>query len=190
MNSLAHTFLSGIDKQVIIGNFIGDFVKGQSYSQFPVGIQKGILLHRSIDSFADNSPIVKKSKEFFKPLYGRYAGIIVDIVYDHFLSTHWHLYSAMRREYFIQYVYSCLCQYSCILPKRAQQLIPSIAYNNWMRYYASYYGLEKVLSRMALRTSLPHHTATCMQILRSNYTELEHNFNDFFPELQKYVLTL
>ncbi|HON52119.1 MAG TPA: ACP phosphodiesterase, partial [Bacteroidales bacterium] len=52
------------------------------------------------------------------------------------------------------------------------------------------YRLEKVLSRMALRTSLPHHTATCMQILRSNYTELEHNFNDFFPELQKYVLTL
>lgn len=187
MNSLAHTFLSGINEQIIVGNFIGDFVKGNAHSNYPTNIQKGILLHRNIDNFADTSPIVKESIQIFKPIYGRYAGIIVDIIYDHLLSIHWNTYSHIPREIFIQYTYTCLLKYRSILPKRAQQLVPSIVYNNWMRYYASFYGLEKVLSRMAIRTSLPHHTSECLHILQKNYGELESHFQFFFPKMQAHI---
>ncbi|HOS83671.1 MAG TPA: ACP phosphodiesterase [Bacteroidales bacterium] len=187
MNSLAHSFLSGTDEQVIVGNFLGDFVKGNSHTLYPPAIQKGILLHRSIDNFADNSTIVKQSILIFKPIYGRYAGIIVDILYDHLLSTHWNSYTNIQRDVFIEFTYNSLLKYYHLVPKRAQQLIPSLVYNNWMRYYASFYGLEKVLSRMATRTSLPQHTMECIDVFKRNYKELELHFQEFFPELQNFV---
>lgn len=185
MNFLAHAFLSGSNDFKIIGNFIGDFVKGNTHKTYPKRIQEGILLHRAIDNFTDNSAITKESKLIFSPLYGKYAGIIVDIVYDHFLSVHWNSYSNTSREYFIAHVYNILSQYYYILPQRAQQLIPSIIYHNWMRYYASFYGLEKVLQRMEVRTSLPKQSHTCIEILRENYSELNAQFEGFFKEIQK-----
>lgn len=185
MNFLAHAFLSGPNDFIIIGNFIGDFVKGNTHKIYPKHIQQGILLHRAIDSYIDNSKIAKESKTTFAPLYGKYAGIIVDIVYDHFLSVHWNSYTNISREYFIAYVYKILSQYYHMLPQRAQQLIPSIIYHNWMRYYASFYGLEKVLQRMEVRTSLPKHSDMCIQTLRKNYTMLNNQFIEFFDSIQK-----
>ncbi|HPH16245.1 MAG TPA: acyl carrier protein phosphodiesterase, partial [Bacteroidales bacterium] len=123
----------------------------------------------------------------FKPIYGRYAGIIVDILYDHLLSTHWNSYTNIQRDVFIEFTYNSLLKYYHLVPKRAQQLIPSLVYNNWMRYYASFYGLEKVLSRMATRTSLPQHTMECIDVFKRNYKELELHFQEFFPELQNFV---
>jgi len=187
MNFLAHTFLSGQNDFNIIGNFIGDFVKGNKHETYPKQIQQGILLHRAIDSFTDNSAITKESKSIFTPLYGKYAGIIVDVMYDHFLSIHWNNYSNTSREHFITHVYKILWQYYYILPQRAQQLIPSIIYHNWMRYYASFYGLEKALQRMETRTSLPKQSHACIEILRDNYSELNAQFEDFFYLIQKEI---
>jgi len=185
MNYLAHSFLSGNSPEIIAGNFIGDFVKGNSLNNYPNQIKQGILLHRAIDSFTDNSKIVKQSKEFFNPVYGKYSGIIVDVVYDFFLSQHWNLYSNCNREDFINFMYDCIEKYRLLFPLRAQKLVPSIIYHNWIRYYASYYGLEKVLSRMSIRTSLPNKTRDCIGILRNNYKELDDQFLEFFGEIQK-----
>lgn len=187
MNYLAHCYLSNNDEQTLVGNFIGDFVKGSNHSLYPDKIQQGILLHRKIDSFTDNSEIVKESKRIFSPSYGRYSGIIVAVVYDHFLSTHWTEHSHLPREVFIQNTYNTLHKHYQILPPRAKKLIPSIIYHNWMRYYASFYGLEKVLTRMAKRTSLPAETKECIVILKENYNELDAHFLKFFKELKDYV---
>lgn len=187
MNSLAHAYLSGSDEHIIVGNFIGDFVKGNSHTLYPTKIQKGILLHRSIDSFTDNSPIVKESKQIFRPIYGKYSGIIVDIVYDHLLSVNWHTYSHGSRELFIQYIYTCLLKYYEIAPLRAKQVIPSLVFNNWMRYYASFYGLEKVLQRMSNRTSLPQQTTTCIMLCKQHYSTLNSHFLEFFPTIRQHV---
>lgn len=188
MNFLAHTFFSRYNEQELVGNFIGDFVKGNRYTQYPPEIQKGILLHRFIDRFTDTSAIVKESKQVFSPIYGRYSGIIVDVVYDHFLSVHWHSYTDLPRETFIEYVYAVITKYYYSLPARPQKLIPSIIYHNWMRYYASFYGIDKVLSRMAIRTSLPQNTDVCIQVLKSNYSTLEAHFLEFFSDIQQEVL--
>jgi len=185
MNYLAHTYLSGNSEGVIVGNFIGDFVKGSNYKHFSSDIQKGILLHRAIDSYTDSSPIVKQSKSYFAPLYGRYSSIIVDIVYDHFLSSHWKEFSNVSREFFIQNTYIIILKYYAILPSRAHRLIPSIVYHNWMRYYASFYGLEKVLSRMATRTSLPQQSSECIKIIKANYDALDKEFLEFFDSIRR-----
>ena len=82
MNYLAHTFLSGTDDEIIVGNFIGDYVKGRDYNLYSPAVKKGILLHRRIDSYTDKHKIVHQSMSYFAPRYHKYAGIIIDILYD------------------------------------------------------------------------------------------------------------
>ena len=187
MNFLAHTYLSQHDDLEMLGNFIGDSVKGNSYEQFSPLIKKGIILHRAIDTFTDNSEIVKESKKIFYPIYGRYAGIIVDVLYDHFLSIHWHTYSNVPREVFITRVHTVLKTYYKSLPYHSRRIIPSVIYNNWMRYYASFYGIEKVLTKMASRTTLPHSIKECVLVLKQDYSQLESHFKEFFYHIQQFV---
>ena len=87
MNFLAHIYLSGDDDELKIGNFIADSVKGKKFSQFPDQVQKGITLHRKIDSYTDSHPIVRESVLRLFPKYGHYSSVIVDILYDHFFSS-------------------------------------------------------------------------------------------------------
>ena len=86
MNYLAHVYLSGSDQNIMIGNFIADSIKGSKYLEYPIAIQKGILLHRKIDSFTDHHPSFRNSTKKLHQRYGHYSGIIVDIFYDHFLA--------------------------------------------------------------------------------------------------------
>ncbi len=183
MNFLAHSFLSGQNNFILIGNFIGDFVKGKQHETYQKEIQQGILLHRFIDSFTDNSAITKESKKIFAPVYGKYAGIIVDIIYDHCLSVHWDSYTNIPRESFIAHVYKVLSIYHHVLPLRAQQLIISIIYHNWMQFYVSFYGIKTVLQKMATRTTLPEHSDECIQILKDNYAILNEQFQEFFHSI-------
>lgn len=92
MNYLAHLALSHDNSGVMLGNFIGDYVKGSNYSRYSPKVRTGILLHRKIDDFTDNHPIVKESSLLLKDAYGRYAGVIVDMFYDHFLASDWDKY--------------------------------------------------------------------------------------------------
>ena len=86
MNFLAHIYLSGEDTPLMIGNFIGDFVKGNEYKNFPADIQNGVLLHREIDSYTDSHEIVLESKKRLREKYRHYSGVITDIFYDHYES--------------------------------------------------------------------------------------------------------
>ena len=87
MNYLAHIYLSGDDDEdLMIGNYIGDCVKGRRISDYPFRIQCGLLLHREIDSFTDTHPVYLQSKRRFMPVAGHYAGVVCDVVYDHFLA--------------------------------------------------------------------------------------------------------
>ena len=87
MNYLAHAYLSFGHEEILVGNMISDFVKGKKKFDYSLGIQKGIALHRAIDSFTDDHPVTKLAKQFFKAEYGLYAGAFMDVVYDHFLAN-------------------------------------------------------------------------------------------------------
>src|SRR5690606_38990711 len=92
MNFLSHLYLSGKSTEIIIGNFIGDFVKGAKMDDYPPEVTKGIKLHREIDFFTDNHPVVMKSKDKLRVKHGHYAGVVVDMFYDHFLAVDWESY--------------------------------------------------------------------------------------------------
>jgi acyl carrier protein phosphodiesterase len=82
MNFLAHLYLSGDDKDVMLGNLIADSVKGKDYLAYRPGIQEGILLHRKIDHFTDEHPVVERSKHLLRPKYHKFAGVVTDMFYD------------------------------------------------------------------------------------------------------------
>lgn len=96
MNYLAHIYLSGKNRQIQIGNFVGDAVKGKAYNSYPDFFRKGILLHRLIDSFADTHPAVKEAVSLGKPLFGRYSAAVTDIFFDHFLALGFPQYTGQK----------------------------------------------------------------------------------------------
>lgn len=188
MNFLAHMYLSGESDQIKIGNFIGDYVKGKGYEKYKGGIRYGILLHRKIDAFTDSHPIVKRSKECFTEKYHKYAGVITDIVYDHFLTVQWNEFSGSDLKKIINHSYSILLKRYKYLPVRVQQFLPHFVIYNWMGSYHSFEGLERVFDRMAMKTSLPKNSKNSVNELRENYSQIQRDFNNFFPQLIEHVL--
>jgi acyl carrier protein phosphodiesterase len=187
MNYLAHVFLSGDNEEIVIGNFIGDYVKGINFRKYSDPIKKGILLHRDIDVFTDRNKIVRKSKSLLQNKYGKYAGIIIDIFYDHFLAKNWDKFSSLPLKNFTENLHKILKKYFEILPEKVKQFVPSFIGNNWIKYYQSVSGIEKVLKRMSSITTLPDETSYAINILKNDYRELECDFMNYFPELTGYV---
>ncbi|MFO7655835.1 MAG: ACP phosphodiesterase [Bacteroidales bacterium] len=187
MNYLAHLFLSGNDEEVIIGNFIGDYVKGHNFNNYSENIKKGILMHRNIDMFTDTNRIARASKSRFASVYGKYAGIIIDILYDHYLALKWNLYSGANLEQFVDEIHAILMRSFKILPEEVQSFIPSFINNNWLNTYKSIEGIEIVLDKMSKRTSLPDKTKNAIKIFREEYDFIEEEFLAFFPTLMDFV---
>lgn len=188
MNYLAHIFLSGVDEEIMIGNFIGDYIKGKEYNRYPLAIQKGIMLHRGIDSYTDSHKIVHQSMSYFAPRYRKYAGIIIDVLYDHFLAVNWDKFSPQPLEEYKEYIFETLKKYHSVLPERVQFFIPSFIKNDWIGAYSSIDGILAVFYRMSMRTSLPNESEYTREILRKYYIQLQSEFLTFFPEIIHYVV--
>jgi acyl carrier protein phosphodiesterase len=187
MNFLAHIYLSGENDQVKVGNFIGDWIKGNEHKKYPADIQKGILLHRSIDSFTDNHAIVKKSKSRLNDKYHKYSGIIIDIFYDHFLAHNWKVFSDVELVDFTRNLNNCLVSHMSFLPPDIQEFIPKFMKRRWIESYATLEGIEHVLEGMSKHTSLPDKTIDAIDILKREYEELKTEFFDYFPQLVAHV---
>ena len=187
MNFLAHLYLSGDDDRLIIGNFIADMVKGKQINGYPAGITKGILLHRDIDMFTDQHPVVRKSKERLRAKYRLYAGVIVDMYYDHFLAKNWSSYSIHSLEDYAQKAYTLLQQHFEMLPPRAQYILPFMVENNWLVNYAEAEKMKRFFGGMSRRTPFPSGMENAVEDLLLHYADFGREFADFFPELKDYV---
>ena len=187
MNFLAHTYLSGSSDEILVGNFIGDYVKGRYFSNYPEEIRQGIIMHRNIDNYTDTHPIVKQTKLHFSEKYGKYAGIVVDIIYDHYLAKFWHLYSDIQLDEFIFNLHKKLSSFYPIFPPKVKEFFPKFIKNNWIKAYTSLEGLERVLIGMSRTTSLPNETNFAMQSLILNYDIIGEEFNAYFPQLVNFI---
>jgi acyl carrier protein phosphodiesterase len=187
VNYLAHIYLSGANEEILVGNFIGDYVKGFELGRYSEPMRKGIMLHRHIDSFTDTNLIVRRSKMRLVEKYRKYSGIIIDIFYDHFLVNSWSSYSNQPIEDFVLNVHDILGRHLDALPEAVRLFLPSFIRNNWIQKYSTIEGIEDVLHRMSSRTTLPEETEYAIKVLREDYHELEHEFTTFFPSLINYV---
>ena len=187
MNFLAHIYLSYNDPELTIGNFIADSVKGNKLLDYPDRIRQGIVLHRKIDSYTDTHPIVKQSGSRLFPKYGHYSGVIVDILYDHFLAANWSTYSSIPLDQYVQEFYELLEEYYEVLPLKIQQFMPYMLQDNWLLSYATIPGISKILSQMNRRTKHKSKMNLAVAELEMYYEEFGSEFTAFFEELELYT---
>lgn len=184
MNYLAHIFLSGTNPDVMIGNFMADSIKGSKYNSYPVEIQKGILLHRQIDTATDAHPAFRESTKRLNKNYGHYSGIIVDIFYDHFLAKNWSDYSDIPLADYIQTFYKLLRDNFELLPVNVQKMAPVMMQGNWLLIYAELEGIDRVLAGMNRRTKNRSGMDKAGQELKEFYTLFEADFRLVMKDLQ------
>ena len=184
MNFLAHIYLSGENELLKIGNFMADSIRGNQYLTYPNEIQKGVLLHRHIDSFTDFHPIYRKSKHLLHEKYGNYSWVIMYIMYDHFLAKNWNTFSEIPIEKYAASFYELLQKEESLLTERTKNMIPYMIAQNWLVSYASLEGLETILFQMDYRTKNRVNMPEAMKELKQFETEFETEFFAFFDELQ------
>ena len=186
MNFLAHIYLSGDNDLVKIGSFMADSIRGHSYDVYPEDIQKGILLHRSIDSFTDMHPIYRQSKHRLHEKYGHYSGVIMDIFYDHFLAKNWKTYSDENLDEYAENFYLLLKENYDVLTDRVKGMMPYMIARNWFVSYSTIAGLEMIMFQMDHRTKNRVDMHQSMVELKQYYTEFENEFRLFFEELRQH----
>jgi acyl carrier protein phosphodiesterase len=186
MNFLAHIYLSGENDETKVGNFIGDWVKGKNYENYPEKIKNGILLHRAIDSFTDSNLIYRHSRKITAAIYGKYAGIVTDIFYDHFLASQWNRFSNIPLNIFSRMFYKNLVFHYNYLPTEVRRFLPFMMASDRLFSYQSTEGIRKAVQIMSERTTLPDFTNKAMILLNEKYSDFLADFNLFFPELQTF----
>lgn len=183
MNFLAHLYLSGSNEKIKVGNFIGDFVKGNQLEIYDSEIQKGIKLHREIDHFTDTHEIVLKSKVRLRESFGHYSPVIVDIFYDHFLAKNWIEFYPIELKKYTADFYTMIANYSSIVPDAVNNMLTYMKAGNWLYNYQFLEGINKALSGMAKRTKFDSKMETATASLEENYEAFQNEFNEFFPLL-------
>ena len=186
MNYLAHLHLGGQRPEELLGSLYGDFVKGLLHGQYSPEIERGIQLHRSIDVFTDHHPLVDQALERFSHTRRRYAGIVLDVFFDHCLARDWSRYAEQPLERFTADFYRVL-KAQAHLPSRLARIAPHMAAHDWLGSYQHFETLEQVFVGISRRLSRPQELAGAMQDLTSLYAPLSEDFRAFYPQLQAYA---
>lgn len=168
-----------------MGNFLGDFVKGAAARTLPVGIQRGIEMHRAIDHLTDTDPDVRALNRSVAKRHGRYAGVVTDIGFDYFLFQHWTDFGPASFDFFCEQTYENLQAYRPLMSKKVQQYVTGMTRDNWLRLYTSPVGMETVFDRLRPRLSRPEALDGIEHLLPDFHPAFNQTFLRLFPRLQQ-----
>ncbi|MDZ5603434.1 ACP phosphodiesterase [Pseudomonas sp. RP23018S] len=186
MNYLAHLHLGGSAPEQLLGSLYGDFVKGSLDGRFPRALEQAIRLHRRIDSFTDSHPLVLGALARFPRERRRFAGIALDVFFDHCLARHWADYADRPLAVFTGEVYRVLLAEPA-LPPRLARMAPFMAADDWLGSYEDFAVLEAVFNGIARRLSKPEGLLGVSAELQALYTPLMGDFRAFYPQLQAFA---
>ena len=186
MNYLAHLHLGGAQPAQLLGSLYGDFVKGPLGGRYAPEVEAAIRLHRRIDAFTDRHPQVRLAVARFPAERRRYAGILLDLFFDHCLARHWDDYADEPLAGFSARVYRVL-DAEPQLPGRLAQIAPRMAAQDWLGSYREFAVLEQVIGGMSRRISRPQMLAGAMGELERLYQPLSDDFRAFYPQLQAFA---
>jgi len=184
MNHLAHVFLSFHEPAILTGNLLGDFYKSNKVIKtLPDGIQKGIQLHRHIDSFTDSHKVVFRTKNRVRETFGKYAPVVVDVYYDYCLSKHWNRYSDQSMQSMADFAYSALLEQKEWLHPKLLKYLPVMIERNWLTSYKTYKGIQFTFDNLAKRAIYDKNFHLASKVLKKQEDEILDDFDVFFPEL-------
>ncbi len=188
MNYLAHIFLARHSDDAMLGAVLGDFVKPHAGLLFSPEMEAEIVTHRRVDSFTDSHPVVLDAKALFGEGRRRYAGILLDVFYDHLLAANWARYADVPLDALIARFYAALEKRADLLPPNLARIAPYMIEQDWLGSYRDYAGVDLAIRRMSTRLSKNGDVMRdALADLERNYATIEIGFHRFFPELVAYV---
>ena len=186
MNILAHAWLSGGYPDLMVGNFVGDFIKGDPAAgrhHLTPGQIAGVRLHRAIDTFTDAHPHVAAVRRLLHPRCHKYAGAAVDIFFDHFLATDFQELTGQGLPKFVQIFYRAIEQNITALPPAAARMAAYMIRQDWLTNYQFIEGIDRSLKGVARRTTYPSGLDTAIDDLRAYHDPIARHFSYFWPDL-------
>jgi acyl carrier protein phosphodiesterase len=188
MNYLAHIYLASQSDDAMIGAMLGDFAAAKYAGDYTPEIEREIAIHRKVDMYTDSHPVVLAAKQQFEQGRRRFAGILLDIFYDHVLIVNWVRYSDRPAEELIARFYSALQARRAILPERLQRMLPYMVEHDWLGSYREFSGVELAVTRVSQRLSRNGELLRDgLEDLHKNYAQLSAGFHEFFPDLIGYA---
>lgn len=187
VNFLGHAYLSFQHPQILVGNMISDFIKGRAQYDYPIAIQKGIRLHRSIDAFTDLHPATKAAREIFKDHYRLYSAPLVDVLYDHFLANHTESFSNESLFSFSQQTYTTLQDHTHLLPANFAMLFTYMRRDNWLYGYHTEEGIFRSIRGLMRRASMNDDGTRACELLISEKIFLQQCFEDFVGDVKSFA---
>jgi acyl carrier protein phosphodiesterase len=190
MNILAHFYCSHKDHPasndgVVVGNFIGDFVRGSRFEGLDASLVRGVRLHRAIDQFTDTHHVPRKSAERLKVEFGRYSPVIVDVLYDHLLALEWQQFSPTPLPVFAEQIYDICKKNLHRMPDRVQSFVPHMIEHNWLVNYGTRYGMERSLEGLSRRAKYGSGFELALRTFEAELDAFREDFMAFFPALQR-----
>ena len=187
MNYLAHFYLSFDQEPLIVGNLLGDFVRGRldhpRNSRYNTAIKQGILLHRHIDFFTDTHPAGQLCRALMPAVFSKYKGVVMDMYFDYFLAKNFDEYSTLPLRDFTAHIYKILYKYEDSLPQDSLPLLHSMTHHDWLYHYQFKEGIERSFMGMSKRFAFLKGIDKASSELFDNELLYEGFFRTFFPDL-------
>lgn len=187
MNYLAHALLAAPDDDCMFGSLIADFLRGRIDPALARGVRVGVALHRAVDVFTDTHAQVAAARRLFEPPYRRYAGILLDVWFDHLLARDWPRYGVDTLHGFSRRVRALLVRRDAELPAPMRGFVRYLLTHDLPERYREAEMIAEVLRGMSTRLSRANPLAAALPELQRNAEALERRFAAFFPELLAYA---
>lgn len=187
MNFLAHALLAGNSPALVVGGVVGDWIKGPLPAGLPEDLARGVALHRAIDVFAETHPAFCASRARMSAGRRRYAGVLVDIFYDHLLARDWAQYCEDGLGDYCTGVYRQIAERRHHLPDSAHHALELMAREDWLQSYTGLEGIADVLARMSRRARQPNPLAGGEADFVAAAEGFERDFRAWLPDAQRFV---
>jgi len=187
MNHLAHAVLAGPDDDLILGGLLGDFVHGPVPTGLRRGVERGIRLHRAIDVYTDGHPVVVELRRLFDPPFRRYAGILLDIWFDHLLARDFARWSNTPLATYSEALLALLRRHATELPADMRGFVAYMQRNDLPAAYADAAMIGRALAGVGTRLSRANPLHEALPLLLERDAALREGFEAFFPQLQTFA---
>ena len=190
MNFLGHLYLSGDEPLVIVGNFMADAVKGGRLEAFDPQVVRGIRLHRAIDSFTDIHPMHRTGRERVRTHAGRYAGVVMDLFFDHLLAERWSARHPEPLADYAQRMYALIQSHAQYLPDRTRSMLPHMVQGDWLTSYARIVSIGRALAGLARRVPGGEVMVGAEQVLADHLEQYHAEFDAFIADINAHTFPL
>lgn len=188
MNFLAHLLLAGDNPEHQVGQVLADLVSATDIPSFAPGIQAGIRAHQRIDVFTDAHPAVETARRRLRPPHRRFAGILLDVYFDHFLARHWDRHGAPTPlASFARQRYATLASYADLPVPRYRRMVTAMQREDWLVGYSAVSGVTQALRGISARCSRPNPISSGTGPLLEDYAALRADFEAFLPTLKNHM---